>query len=127
MSSMMPIFSTMRFMALRVCCTASPPDSASLAELIAMFSVTRALSVLCWIDAVICSRDALVSSILAACSDAPRTQGLGRRADLLRRQPHAATGIQNIADSAGEALHQTAQRRQHTSELVLLFNLDPYR
>ncbi len=71
MSSTMPILSAIDFIASTVARTASPPSLASLADLLAMPSVTRAFSVFCPIEADICSIEAVVSSRLAACSDEP--------------------------------------------------------
>ncbi len=68
MSSMMPIFCAICFIATTVARTASPPSVASAAALVAMPSVTFAFSVFCEIEAVICSIEALVSSTPAACS-----------------------------------------------------------
>ncbi len=68
MSSMMPIFCAICFIAWVVATTASPPSTVSLAAWVAMPSVIRAFSVFWLIDAVICSSEALVSSTPAACS-----------------------------------------------------------
>jgi hypothetical protein len=68
MSSMMPIRLAICFMASTVSLTASPPSTASLAALLAMPSVTWALSVFWLMLALICSMEALVSSMLEACS-----------------------------------------------------------
>ena len=68
MSSMMPIFLAICFMAVTVASTEVPPSAASCAALLAMASVTLAFSVFCAIDEVICSIEALVSSTPAACS-----------------------------------------------------------
>ncbi len=68
MSSMMPIFWAICFIATTVLLTASPPSLASFAALLAIESVIFAFSVFCVIDEVICSIDVLVSSTLDACS-----------------------------------------------------------
>ncbi len=65
---MMPMRLAICFMASTVSLTASPPSTASLAALLAMPSVTWALSVFWLMLALICSMEALVSSMLEACS-----------------------------------------------------------
>ena len=67
---MMPTLSAIDFIAATVWPTAWPPSAASLADLLAMPSVTFAFSVFWVMEAVICSIEALVSSTLAACSEA---------------------------------------------------------
>ncbi len=66
MSSTMPIFSAMVFIAATVSRTAWPPSLASQEALPAMPSVTLAFSVFCAMEADICSIAALVSSTEAA-------------------------------------------------------------
>ena len=68
MSSTMEILAAICFIAATVCVTAEPPSPASLLALVAMPSVTRALSLFCEIDADIRSIDAVVSSTELACS-----------------------------------------------------------
>ena len=62
MSSTMLILAAICFIAATVCVTASPPSPASLLALVAMPSVTLALSLFCVIEADIVSIDAVVSS-----------------------------------------------------------------
>ncbi len=71
MSSMIPIFFAICFIATSVSSTASPPSLACFAACMAMPSVTLAFSVFCAIEALISSTEAPVSSPLAACSPAP--------------------------------------------------------
>jgi hypothetical protein len=68
MSSMMPIFLAICFIAATVSVTAWPPSAAFLVPSADMVSATLAFSVFCLIDAEICSMEADVSSTLAACS-----------------------------------------------------------
>ena len=68
MSSTIEILAAICFIALTVCVTAWPPSPASLLALVAMPSVTRALSLFCEIEADISSIEAVVSSTDDACS-----------------------------------------------------------
>ncbi len=64
----MPILAAICFMATTVWLTAEPPSVASLLALVAMPSVTLALSLVWLIEADITSIEAVVCSTLAACS-----------------------------------------------------------
>jgi hypothetical protein len=68
MSSTMLILAAICFIAATVCVTASPPSPASGLALVAMPSVTLALSLFCVIEADIMSIEAVVSSTDEACS-----------------------------------------------------------
>ena len=68
---MIVIFPAISCMAVTVLVTASPDSLASMAALLAMTSVCRALSAFCWMPALISSMEDEDSSTAAACSVAP--------------------------------------------------------
>jgi hypothetical protein len=70
-SSMIEIFWAICFIASTVSATACPPSRASSALLMAIFSVSLALSAFCRMLAAISSMELEVSSAAAACSVAP--------------------------------------------------------
>jgi hypothetical protein len=128
----MLIFCAICFIAATVCVTASPPSPASLLALVAMPSVTLALSLFCVIDADIMSIDAVVCSTDAGLLAGRLRQalrggadlvgragqrvgrgahlypqiGLGRLCGILQRLLHAVNGLGNACLLAGQAVHR---------------------